>query len=422
MKRIRLRRAMASAGIMGSAVGLLLGSVTTAHAGNGYTQTNLNSSVAGKAPHTDPDLLNPWGLVAGPSTPFWVSDNHSAKSTVYKGDGSQLPLVVAIPGASSCSATTAGNPTGIVFNGSTDFVVTSGQNSGPARFIFDNEDGSISGWNPTADATHALRQFDDCSGGAEFKGLAFGSTGAGNFIYGTDFRQNATGNGKVRKFDGTWTEDVAGGFADATLPAGYHPFGIQNIGGNLYVTFALNNGSGDDSAGAGHGYVDVFTLSGVKVSNLVSQGKLNSPWGLALAPANFGDFSNDLLVGNFGDGTINAFDPGTGAFVGTLSDATGKPIVNPGLWALQFGNGTQGTSTNTLYLSAGINGEADGLFAAIAPAAAPAASPSPVPALPRAGDAGSAGSVPAAGLWLVPLAVLVLLVAVGLARGGRRTL
>lgn len=418
MNRIRLRRAMAGAGILGSAVGLLLGSATAANAGIGYTETNLSSSVAGKAPNTDPDLLNPWGLVAGPTTPFWVSDNHSGKSTLYKGDGVKLPLVVTVPGATTCQQVPPpGSPTGIVFNGSNDFVVGTGQTTGPARFIFDTEDGTISGWNPTADATHALVQFDNCDGGSGFKGLGIGQDVGNNFIYAADFGKDAVGNGKVRKFGGTWAEDVPGGFTDATLPAGYKPFGVQNIGGLLYVTFALNNGSGDDAAGAGHGYVDVYTTAGVKVSNLISQGHLNSPWGLAMAPAGFGDFSNDLLVGNFGDGTINAFDPGTGAFKGTLSDTTGKPIVNPGLWALQFGNGAQGTSTNTLYLTAGINGEADGLFAAIAPAAAPAASP--VPALPRAGNVMETGTLPGGALWLLPLALLGLVVAAGLARRRR---
>jgi uncharacterized protein (TIGR03118 family) len=406
----RLGRVAARLTIGAAVIGMAVAATAPASAATGYKVTNLVSNQDGVAPNKDPNLLNPWGISASASSPFWVSDNHAGVSTLYNTAGTPQSLVVTIPANSTCSpsAGTKGSPTGTVYNGGTGFVVGAGQNTGPAKFIFATEDGTISGWNPTADATNSLIKVDNCDGGAEYKGLAIGSSGGNDFIYAADFGQSLASGGEVAVFTSTWTPGT--NFSDNTVPAGYHPFGIQNIGGLLYVSYALNNNSGDDASGAGHGYVDVFGTNGVLVKRLISGGQLNSPWGLALAPATFGDFAGDLLVGNFGDGKINAYDPSTGEFKGTLGDASGNPIVLPGLWALRFGNGGSGGNVGTLYITAGPNGEADGLFAAIDPVAAS----SPAPALPRAGQPGSGGTLPP--VFLVSVSLLALIGLLALAR------
>jgi uncharacterized protein (TIGR03118 family) len=226
-------------------------------------------------------------------------------------------------------------------------------------FIFDTEDGTISGWNPTfPDKSHAILAVDrsNVGKGAVYKGLAIGSNSSGTFIFATNFRF-----GTIEMFDSNFK--LVRSFADQRLPQSFAPFGIQNIGGNLYVTFAKRNGAKhDDVAGPGNGFVDVFDTSGNLIRRLIARGSLNSPWGLALAPANFGQFSNDLLVGNFGDGHINAFDPDTGAFLGQLRDQNGNSITIDGLWSLQFGNDAVAGPSNELFFTAGIDGEAHGLF------------------------------------------------------------
>jgi uncharacterized protein (TIGR03118 family) len=314
-----------------------------------YGQTNLVSNIPGLASHTDPDLKNPWGISFSPTSPFWVADNGAGLSTLYNGAGVKQGLVVTIPPPPGSPAGTLATPTGTVFNGTADFMGD--------RFIFASEDGMITGWRPALGTAAAIEVLPT---GGIYKGLATGSNASGNFLYATDFK-----GGKIDVFDATYgAATLSGNFTDPNLPAGYAPFGIENIGGSLYVTYAKVGAGGDDEAGAGNGFVDVFDTDGKFVRRFASQGVLNSPWGLALAPAHFAAFSNALLVGNFGDGMINAFDL-LGNPLGHLSDLNGDAIVNEGLWALKFGNGGAKFDTNALYLTAGLNDEADGLFAKI---------------------------------------------------------
>jgi uncharacterized protein (TIGR03118 family) len=336
--------------------------------GGSYQQTNLVSDLVGEAQFTDPNLVNPWGLVHGPATPWWVSDNGTGVSTLYNGQGVKVPLTVTIPAPTGSPAGTTAAPTGVIFNSNGGFNVSENGTSFSSVFIFDTEDGTISGWNPNfTDRSHAVLAVDrsNVGKGAVYKGLAIGSNSAGTFLFATNFRF-----GTVEMFDSNFT--LVRSFTDHLLPQSYAPFGIQNIGGNLYVTFAKQDAAKhDDVAGPGHGFVDVFDTNGNLISRLIARGSLNSPWGLAMAPPNFGQFSNDLLVGNFGDGHINAFNPNTGAALGSLQIGGVIPIQIDGLWSLQFGNGvnegvTNGAS-NELFFTAGIDGEAHGLFGKIAP-------------------------------------------------------
>jgi uncharacterized protein (TIGR03118 family) len=329
-----------------------------------YTQHNLVSDGAAvPADRFDPNLVNAWGLVASSTSPWWSANNGTATATLYDGAGVPRPLVVGIPGA----------PTGIVFNGTTGFVVRSGTAAAPARFIFATEDGAIAGWAPAVRPTQAIVAADRSSSGAVYKGLAIGSTPSGaSFLYAADFH-----NGVVDIFDSAFTR--VGSFTDHRLPQGYAPFGIQNVGGTLYVTFAKQDAARhDDVAGAGHGFVDAFDLGGQLVRRVASRGRLNSPWGVALAPATFGAFAGDLLIGNFGDGKINAFDPlsmrtnGELRRKGQLRSAACPKLSIDGLWALQFGNGAGSGSKDTLYFTAGPDAEKHGLLGTIVPAQAPA--------------------------------------------------
>jgi len=362
------------AGVMTIAMLLLLLVPVAAYAhtntGQGfYQQTNLVSDLPNVAKFQDPNLLNPWGLSHSPASPWWVSDNGAGVSTLYKGDGTAIPLVVTIPPPKGSPAGTTAAPTGNVFNGTSGFVVSTASGSGPSLFIFATEDGTISGWNPKADPTHAILEVDRSTvgAGAVYKGLAIASNASGTFIYATNFRF-----GTVEMFDSSF--NLVGSFTDPQLANTcpepnqcYAPFGIQTINGNLYVTFALQNAAKhDDVAGPAHGFVDVFDTSGNLIQRLISHGRLNSPWGLALAPADFGRFSNALLVGNFGDGRINAYDLNTGEFLGQLRDQANNPITIDDLWALRFGNDANAGQHNELFFTAGINDEADGLFGKLA--------------------------------------------------------
>jgi len=335
---------------------ILLTSITATVCGNSinaYVQTNLASDLPGIATHQDANLVNPWGIVAGPSTPFWINDNRTGLSTLYNGSGTPQSLVVTIPSPNGSS--NPGAPSGIVFNSTPGF--------GGARFIFATEDGTIAAWSS---GTSASLQVTSPSGSV-YKGLAIGANGTDNFLYAANFGLN-----QIDVFDNSFHPvTISGGFTDPALPAGYAPFNIENINGKLYVTYALQDaGRHDDVPGSGHGYVDVYDLSGNLLQRFTSQGALDSPWGLTLASSNFGAFSGDLLVGNFGDGKINAYDPASGAFRGTLDDSAGLPITIDGLWGLAFGNGAQGQDRNTLYFTAGIAGPDDiedhGLFGSIA--------------------------------------------------------
>jgi uncharacterized protein (TIGR03118 family) len=271
--------------------------------------------------------------------------------------------VVTIPPAPSAPPSTLASPTGIVFNPSVDFVVGNDAARGPAQFIFATEDGTISGWNPNVNPTAAVLAVDNSGQNAIYKGIALGTTGGVNYIYVTNFHA-----GTVDVFDGTFTPALPGSFVDTSIPAGFAPFGIQNINGDIYVTYAKQDANRQDVvAGAGLGYVNVFDASGSQesLSRVAAQGKLNAPWGIALAPATFGHFGGAIIVGNFGDGQLNAYLGDT--FQGQLSFANGDPIVISGLWGLGFGNGSGAGSTNTLYFSAGPNGEVNGLFGMLVP-------------------------------------------------------
>jgi uncharacterized protein (TIGR03118 family) len=332
--------------------------------GRSYRQVNLVSDVSGVAAVTDPNLVNPWGLVHSPTSPWWISDNGTGVSTLYDGAGEPFPvgspLVVTIPppaGGSSAS------PTGVVFNGTSNFTLSAGATSAPALFIFATEDGTISGWAPQVDLHNAILEVDNsanptAASGAVYKGLALGTANGADFLYATNFRA-----ARIDVFDHAFKPVSAFSFSDAAIPAGFAPFGIANIGNKLYVTYAEQNAAKhDDVSGPGNGFVDVYSSTGALLQRLVSHGVLNSPWGMALAPNGFGKFSRDLLVGNFGDGHINAYDPKNGELQGTLLDEDGKPIVIGGLWGLGFGNGANAGPTHDLFFTAGIGAEGHGLF------------------------------------------------------------
>src|SRR5213594_2057345 len=272
--------------------------------------------------------------------------------------GAPGTLTVSVPGA----------PTGVVFNGGTGFAVSNGTATAPARFIFATEEGTILGWSPAVALTQAVVAVDNSAGGAVYKGLAIASTAAGDRLYAANFHA-----GTVDVFDAGF-HPVSAGFSDVALPSGYAPFGIRNLGGTIYVTYALQDADKhDDVAGVGHGFVNAFDTDGHLLRRVASRGRLNSPWGLALAPADFGQFGGNLLVGNFGDGHINAFDPtrftGTGAFQtrGPLHSAAGRPIEIDGLWSSAFGNGAAAGPTNTLFFTAGPLKEQHGLFGSLVP-------------------------------------------------------
>jgi uncharacterized protein (TIGR03118 family) len=315
-----------------------------------YSLTNLQSDIPGLAAHVDPNLVNPWGMaVPSPTGPIWVSDNGTGVSTLYNQDGTARPLIVTIP--TSARNKDGGNPTGVVFNGTGVFKVTLNGNSQPALFIFVSEDGSISGWNPTLDGTHAIIAVDNGtnlgSKRAIYKGATLGIANGHNFLYVTNFH-----TGRVETYDENFHQVNPGGFADGTLPAGYAPFGIRNFNGEIFVTYALQDAKGeDDVAGPGNGFVNVFDTSGNFLRRLVSNGNLNAPWGLALV-------EGELWVGNFGDGTINNYDPTSGAFIETISKADGTPLQVDGLWDLL-------PLSAGVYFTAGIADEAHGLFGLI---------------------------------------------------------
>jgi len=329
-----------------------------------YTMSKLVSDGSVAAVTTDALLKNPWGIVFAPNAPVWIANNATQSSTLYDGTGKALPVIVTINAGTNGDA----DVTGIVANpATTDFIVTNGTLTGPSRFIFAGEGGTITAWAPTVDATHALVSYDDAAGGAIYTGLAVATEGTTNRLYAADFH-----NKKVDVFDREFKKTtVTGGFTDTTLPANYAPFGIQavQIGGTtrIVVTYAQRPAAGDDEVtGAGLGLVNVFDVQGTLVTHLVpTGGKLNAPWGVAIAPASYGTLSNALLVGNFGDGVINGYDATTGAFVGTLADSNGTAIASPGLWGIAFGNGARNQPTTTLYFAAGVGGETGGLYGRI---------------------------------------------------------
>lgn len=325
-----------------------------------FQQNNLVSDGAVPADFTDPKLVNPWGVSFSPTGPFWVSDNGTGFATLYSGSGQPFPalnpLAVKIPAP---KGTTTASPTGQVFNGSSDFKITSNGKSAPSRFIFVTEDGTISGWNQTVDPANAVIAADNSATGSVYKGVAIGNTDKGNFLYAANFSK-----GTVDIFDKDFKK--VGSFTDSKVPTGFAPFNVKAINDRLYVTYAKQTADKkDDVAGKGNGFVDVFDTKGKFIRRLASQGALNSPWGLVKSPSNYGQFSNDLFVGNFGDGKINVYNPSTGNLIGTLKGPDGKPIQIDGLWALTFGNGAGAGGKDKLFFSAGINDEAHGLFGSL---------------------------------------------------------
>jgi len=330
-----------------------------------YQQTNLTSNIAGQAAVTDPNLQNPWGVAWAPAGALWVSDNANGLSTLYNGTGAIVPLVVTIPPAGAA-------PTGMVWNPNPNQFHIPGTTIG-ATFIFDGEDGTITAWNPAADPVMAGQStaslvIDSSATGAVYKGLAYGTNVHGNFIFATNFN-----SGQIEAYDVNFKlTALDGAFVDPRLPANYAPFGIANIDGDLFVTYAEQDAPKHDPVhGDGLGFVDVFSTNGVFIRRFASRGVLNAPWGVARAPSGFGLFGGEVLVGNFGSngrfgGWINAFG-NRGQFLGELRNPHGRPIAIPGLWALFFGT-FAASDGDTLYFTAGPDDEVNGLFGKLTPA------------------------------------------------------
>ena len=355
------KRVAALAAIVFTAVFLTANNAMAQH----FTRTDLTADNANVAnvPNVDPNLLNAWGMSRASTSPWWISDNGTGLSTLYNAAGMPQGLVVTIPLPNGQSGTAA--PTGTVFNAFNGaFEVTPGQR---AIFLFATEDGTISGWNPNVNATNAVIKVDNSASGAVYKGLAIGLQPGGPRLYTTNFI-----SGQVEVYDAKFHRinvNRTAAFTDSRIPASYAPFGIQNVGGNIVVTFAKHMpGEKDEIHGAGLGFVDVFDLNGNLLLRLQHNQTMNASWGIAQAPADFGAFSHRLLIGNFGDGTIHAYNPVSGKLEGTIEDANGAPIWIDGLWAISFGGGnTNSALANELFFTAGPNEEADGLFGKLAP-------------------------------------------------------
>lgn len=331
-----------------------------------YRQTNLVADQSGVAATTDTNLVNPWGLSRSSTSPWWVSDNGTGLATLYAGTGTPASLVVTIPPADPNSNST-GTPTGAIFNSSgTGFALAAGK---PALFLFVTEDGTVSGWNPGVNASSAVIEVNTKSASV-FKGAALATVSlphglSATFLYVADFRK-----GRIRVYDSSFRpvpliDDM---FRDERIPHGYAPFNVQNIGGDLYVTYAQQDSQKHDEVdGPGLGYVDVFSPLGFLLRRLDHGSWFNAPWAVAMAPGDFGIYSHDLLVGNFGSGQIAVFDPVAGDFKGTLDDASGHAITIDGLWGMSFGSGGNSGAATALYFSAGSDGEQHGLIGTVTP-------------------------------------------------------
>jgi uncharacterized protein (TIGR03118 family) len=327
---------------------------------SGYVQTNLVSSVPGLAAHTDANLVNAWGTAFIGPGPWWVNAAGTGLSILYDPNGGPFPptnpLIVTIPPPAAGGPSV---PTGIVSNTSSDFQIAQGK---PALFLFASARGTISGWNPNVDSTHALLKVS--TPGASYLGVTIGQNGGTNMLYAADFRIGGT----INVFDGGFNPvtPAPGAFQDPMIPSGYAPFNVLNVGGSIYVMFAEVGPNGRNVPGPGLGYVDQFSPSGTLIRQLQHGAWMNSPWGIAMAPEiGFGALSRHLLVGNFGSGQIAAFDPATGVFTGMMTGPTGATITVDGLWGIGFGNGLLGGSMRTLYFAAGPYGEMQGLFGAL---------------------------------------------------------
>ena len=345
----------------------------TVTAATSFSATSLVSDTAGgRALLTDANVINPWGIAFGPTSSSWVANNHSGTSTLYDGNGRSQPAAAPLVLRFGASDGVGFNPTGVVYNESTDFAVSAAGKTGPALFVFSGEGGMVAGWSPSVDPGHVVTMYTD-AGGAVYKGLAGANNGIGNFLYASDFH-----NAKVDTFDAAFVRQAPSstrfGFIDPTLPAGYAPFGIQALktgaGGSveIFVTYALTSrpDNHNNVNGKGLGLVDVFDTNGKFLRHLIPVGRrLNAPWGLALAPGDFGTLSRQLLVGNFGDGTIAGYDPTTGVYVGTIADSGGHEFAMPGLRGIAFGNDAKNQPRNTLFYAAGTNNEANGAYGRI---------------------------------------------------------
>jgi uncharacterized protein (TIGR03118 family) len=361
------------------ATGLLMLGAWPANAdddhGTRFVQTNLVSNIPGMAANSDAALQNAWGVANAPDGPLWISDNNDGLSTLYDGNGKKTPLNVTIPLPAGRVAPPAAAPTGLVWNPTTGFTITGNGTTAPAVFIFDTEDGTIAAWNPAADpitpgtpaTSTATRVVDNSRVGAVYKGLAFGTNKNGNFLFATNFAA-----GTVEAYDNKFAPaKLDGNFTDPNIPAGFAPFGIANIDNNLFVTYAKQNAQKNDVvAGAGLGFVDVFTTDGAFVRRFASRGGLNAPWGVVRATQKQGRFSGDILIGNFGStgefaGWINAFSAGAdNDFHGPLLNEQGRPISIDGLWSLFFGTFLN-SDADTLYFTAGPNNQTNGLFGSL---------------------------------------------------------
>ena len=341
---------------------LLLPAFAHAQTNNGYTQTNLISDGSVQARQTDPNLINPWGVAIGQQTPFSINSAGSGLSEVYD-SGPNKQFVVTIPAAAGSTKT--GSPAGIAFNASTtDFALKQG---GTATFLFGSLDGTISAWN--SNLANAQTVIDKSAAGAVYTGLAIETNGTSSFILAANFKANM-----IDVFDTTFAPaKLAGAFVDPTIPQGFAPFNVHVLNNQVYVMYASQTPNAvPPTSGAGLGFVSVFDTNGNFLKRAISGGNLNAPWGIALAPTSFGQYGGALLVGNFGDGTINAYDPGSFTLKGQLQDATGKTLVNDRLWEILFGQNGTG-DPNTLYFSAGVNDEKGGLFGSITVAPPPTA-------------------------------------------------
>lgn len=331
--------------------------------GGRYTVTELVGDQAGHGT-VDPHLVNAWGIAFNPNGYVWVANADTGTSTLYDGNGAIVPLVVSIPGPGGAGQ---GSPTGIVFNGDASaFKVGEGGSQAAAAFLFATEEGLIAGWAPAVAPTNATVAVDNSAAGAIYKGLASAADGNRRLLYATDFH-----NGKIDVFDAAFNPVSlpAGAFVDRKVPTGFAPFGIQAINGDIYVTYAKQDANKEDDVPGKHlGYVSVFDAGGKLIRHLVSGQQLNAPWGMAMAPQGFGRFAGRLLIGNFGDGRINAFDAANGDFKGTLRAADGKALGIEGLWGLSFGNGLKGQSADALFFTAGPGDEAHGLYGRISAA------------------------------------------------------
>jgi uncharacterized protein (TIGR03118 family) len=339
--------------------------------GRSYDVETLVSDGSMPARVVDANLVNAWGIAINPQAVAWIADNGTGKSTLYDGSGKAAPLVVTIPPG---PGETVGSPTGIVFSGGMDFVVhgttpLGAAAMGAARFIFVTESGQIDAWAPDVNPATAFLAVDRSAGGASnraiYKGVALGGNGTTHLLYAADFH-----NARIDVFDGTFAPVALepGAFEDPFVPKGFAPFNVQVINGDVYVAYAKQDDDAEDEvAGRGLGLVAIFDPSGKLVKRLWEREVLNAPWGFALAPQSFGRFAGALLVGNFGDGTINAFSPVSGHLLGTLRDARGERIHIDGLWGIQFGNGVLGLETNALFAAAGPGDEEHGSFSVIRP-------------------------------------------------------